>query len=173
MSTETENSPQAKLLRQLAESLTSTVTAFEATTGRIPRVFTEYTRVRSTYHEIQAMIFTISDKAAEKPKFAPQGLKSWLVRMRLRAIAAFAKISLGFFRNPPTLLVQALGAYEILDHERTAFSKVLKDYDNMLLEAAVDDKTADELDRVRVEIEEVVQLLDTLLRNAPAQLRTF
>ncbi|HYC02629.1 MAG TPA: hypothetical protein VED40_05010 [Azospirillaceae bacterium] len=173
MRADTDTHPVATLLKQLAGSLNSTLTAFEGTTHRIPRVFTEYTRVRATYHEIQAMIFTINDKAQEKPKHAPPELKSWLTRMRLRAIAAFAKISLEFFRNPPLLLVQALGAYEILDHERHAFTAVLRDYDNMLLEAAVDDKTADELDRVRTYIEEVVQLLDKLLHNAPPQLRTF
>ncbi|MEA1649939.1 hypothetical protein UAJ10_13060 [Nitrospirillum sp. BR 11164] len=161
------------LLRELAGSLSSTVTSFEQMSGRPAQSFPDYKKARAVYHEIQAMIFTIGDKAESRPKDAPRELKSWLIRMRLRSIAAFTRVSLAFFRNPPQLLVHALGAYEILQHEREAFTKVLADYDMMLFEAGIDDKTADELDRVRVNMEEVVERLENLLKTAPPQLTVF
>lgn len=161
------------LLRQLATSLSSTVADFEKSSTRKALTFPDYKKARRTYHDIQAMIFTISDKAESKPSEAPQELKSWLIRMRLRSIASFTRLSLAFFRDPPQLLVHALGAYEILQQEQEAFTKVLADYDMMLLEAAVDDKTADELDRVRLDMEDVVGRLNTLLKTAPPQLTVF
>lgn len=161
------------LLRQLATSLSATVGEFEKATTRTSLSFPDYKKARRTYHDIQAMIFTIGDKAESRPAEAPPELKSWLIRMRLRSIATFTRLSLAFFRDPPQLLVHALGAYEILQQEQEAFTKVLADYDMMLLEAAVDDKTADELDRVRTDMEEVVERLNELLKTAPPQLTIF
>jgi len=161
------------LLRSLSQSLARSVTAFEQTEQADLRTFPDYKKSRAAYLEIQALIFMIGERAGEIPTGAPADLRSWLVRMRLRAVATFTRISLKFFRNPPALLIQALGAYEILEQELEAFDGVLKIYDMLLLEAALDDKTADELDLVRVQMEEVVGLLSQLLKTAPPPLTIF
>lgn len=168
-----ELSQPATVLRQLVRSLSQAVAGFEGTADVPRRTFPDYKKARAAYLEIQAMIFTVQDKAQESRAQAPQDLGAWLVRTRLRAIAAFTRVSLSFFRDPPALLVQALGAHEILDMEREAFEGVLKDYDMMLLEASVDDRKADELDKVRTQMEEVVRLLQDLLKTAPPPLAIF
>lgn len=165
---------RATVLRHLARSLSASIAVFEKQVGVPLRTFPEYKKARAQYLELQALIFTIGDKAAEgKGRGAPQDLKPWLVRMRLRAIAAFTRISLQFFRDPPDLLVQALGAFEILQMEQEAFRSVLNDFDMMLMESAVDDKTSMELDQVRTDMEEILRWLDLLLQTAPPPLTTF
>ncbi|WP_119677980.1 hypothetical protein [Indioceanicola profundi] len=173
-SAEKEAEQRATVLRHLARSLAEATTAFERNSTAKLQTFPDYKKARASYMEIQAMIFTIQDKAAEAyGARIPEDMKLWLVRMRLRAIASFVRLSVIFFRNPPALLVQALGAYEILEMERESLSSLLLDYDMMLMEAAVDDKTSEELDQVRVDMEEVVQLLEGLLKTAPPPLATF
>lgn len=167
-------SQRATVLRQLARSLADAVARFEKGVGTPLKTFPDYKRARAQYLEIQAMIFTITEKAAEaKGQGLPEDLKAWLLRTRLRAISAFTRTSLAFFREPPALLVQALGAYEILEMEKAAFQGVLADFDMMLMEAAVDDRGSQELDEVRVDMEAVVQLLEGLLTTAPPPLMTF
>ncbi|WP_114395423.1 hypothetical protein [Oleisolibacter albus] len=171
---EQELAQRATVMRKLARSLSDAVVQFEKSVGQTLRTFPDYKKARAQYLEIQSMIFTISDKAEEAPRQGvPEDLKGWLVRMRLRGIAAFTRISLAFFRHPPDMLVHALGAYEILEMERDAFEGVLRDYDMMLLEAALDDKTSEELDKVRLEMEEIVGLLEELLKTAPPPLQRF
>ncbi|ACJ00515.1 hypothetical protein [Rhodospirillum centenum] len=173
MAREGDTSQPATVLRQLVRSLSQAVAGFEATADMPRRTFPDYKKARAAYLEIQSMVFAVQDKAQESRAQAPPDLGAWLVRTRLRAIAAFTRVSLFFFRDPPALLVQALGAHEILEMEREAFEGVLKDYDMMLLEASVDDRKADELDKVRTQIEEVVRLLQDLLKTAPPPLATF
>ncbi|WP_029012071.1 hypothetical protein [Niveispirillum irakense] len=171
---EQDAAQRATVLRHLSQSLAGAVSLFEKQEGTKLATFPDFKKARARYLEIQAMIFTISDKAAEAPnRGVPADLGGWLVRMRLRAIATFTRLSLGFFRNPPDLLVHALGAYDILQDERESQQSLFNDFDNLLMEAAVDDKTSMELDKVRTQIEEIVVLLDGLLKTAPPPLQTF
>lgn len=164
---------QQIVLRHLSRSLQGAVVQFESTAENRRRTFPEYKKARADYMEIQAMIFTITDKAGEMRSGVPDGLRPWLIRMRLRGVATFTKVSVTFFRNPPALLVQALGAYEILEMERESMTSLLSDYDMLLFEAGLDDKTADALDKVRVDIEEVVTHLTKLVQTAPPPLAKF
>ncbi|MFM2042925.1 MAG: hypothetical protein RLY86_1501 [Pseudomonadota bacterium] len=174
ISAERETTQRQTVLRHLARSLVDATAGFERGGGVTLQTFPDYKKARAAYMELQAMIFTIQDKAAEgNSGRVPDDLKSWLIRMRLRAIACFVRLSVRFFRNPPALLVQALGAYEILEMERESLSMLLQDYDMMLMESAVDDKTSEQLDKVRAEAEEVVVLLERLLKTAPPPLTTF
>lgn len=173
-SAEKEAAQRATVLRHLARSLAEATAVFERSSTAQLRTFRDYTKARASYMEIQAMIFTIQDKAAEQSgSGVPDDLKTWLIRMRLRAIDSFVRLSVIFFRDPPALLVQAIGAYEILEMERESLSNLLVDYDMMLMESAVDDATSLELDKVRVDMEEVVRLLEGLLKTAPPPLPTF
>ena len=173
-SEEKDTAQRATVLRHLARSLADATATFERSSTVQPETFPAYRKARAAYMEIQAMIFTIQDKAAEgNAGRPPEDLKSWLIRMRLRAIASFVRVSVVFFRNPPALLVQALGAYEILEMERESLSNLLLDYDMMLMESAVDDKTSEQLDKVRIDMEEVVGLLERLLKTAPPPLERF
>jgi len=178
MSEEKDAEQRATVLRHLARSLAGAVSTFEKSAGDNLRTFPDYKKARAAYLEIQAMIFTIQDKAGEAKGRGggfgvPADLDSWLIRTRLRAIASFTRLSYAFFKDPPVLLVKALGAHEILEQERDAFLNVLKHYDMMLLEAALDDKTSEELDRVRTDMERTVELLEKLLDTAPPPLVTF
>jgi hypothetical protein len=171
---EQDAAQRANVLRHLSQSLAGAVAVFEKQESGPLRTFPDYKKERGRYLEIQAMIFTILDKAAEAPnRGVPQDLKGWLARMRLRAITAFTRISLAFFRNPPELLVQALGAYDILSNEYNSLKNLLTDFDMMLLEAALDDKSSLELDKVRTQMEEIVQLLQQYLKIAPPPLVIF
>jgi len=171
---EQEIAQRNTVLRHLSRSLNEATVSFEASSTRLLRTFPDYKRARAAYMEIQAMIFTIQDKAAEGGgRGVPRDLAQWLMRMRLRAVASFVRLSVIFFRNPPDLLTHALGAYEILLEERESLSSLLEDYDMMLMEAALDDKTADALDKVRVDLEELIRLLEQLLTAAPPPLAIF
>lgn len=171
---EQEAAQRATVLRHLSQSLAGAVSLFEKQESVKLSTFPDYKKARARYLEIQAMIFTITDKAEEAPnRGVPAELKGWLVRMRLRAITTFTRLSLAFFRDPPDLLIHALGAYDLLHDERISLLSLLNDFDMMLMEAALDDKSSMELDKVRVQIEEIVSLLDNLLKTAPAPLRTF
>ncbi|MFV3074205.1 hypothetical protein [Niveispirillum fermenti] len=171
---EQEAAQRATVLRHLSQSLAGAVSLFEKQESVKLSTFPDYKKARARYLEIQAMIFTITDKAEEAPnRGVPAELKGWLVRMRLRAITTFTRLSLAFFRDPPDLLIHALGAYDLLQDERVSLLSLLNDFDMMLMEAALDDKSSMELDKVRVQIEEIVSLLDNLLKTAPAPLRTF
>lgn len=171
---EQDAAQRATVLRHLSRSLAGAVAAFEKQEGTKLATFPDFKKARARYLEIQAMIFTITEKAAEAPnRGVPADLSGWLVRMRLRGIATFTRLSLSFFRDPPDLLVHALGAFDILQDERESLGSLLNDFDNMLMEAAVDDKTSMELDKVRTQMEEIVALLDGLLKTAPPPLQTF
>ena len=43
----------------------------------------------------------------------------------------------------------------------------------MLMEAGIDDKTADELDATRTKIEQILGMIDTLLEKSPKVLEEF
>ena len=101
---------QQTVLRHLSRSLQGAVQHFETSVEVKRRTFPEYKKARADYMEIQAMIFTIMDKAGEMRSGVPDNLRPWLIRMRLRGISTFVKVSVAFFREPPALLVQALGA---------------------------------------------------------------
>lgn len=171
---EQDAAQRATVLRHLSQSLAGAVSLFEKQEAVKLATFPDYKRARARYLEIQALIFTITDKAEEAPnRGVPTDLKGWLVRMRLRGIASFTRMSLAFFRHPPDLLIHALGAYDLLQDERASLMSLLNDFDMMLMEAALDDKTSMELDKVRAQMEQIVQLLDEHLKGAPAALRTF
>lgn len=171
---EQDAAQRATVLRHLSQSLAGAVSLFEKQEGIKLATFPDYKRARARYLEIQALIFTITDKAEEAPnRGVPADLKGWLVRMRLRAIASFTRMSLAFFHEPPDLLIHALGAYDLLQDERASLMSLLNDFDMMLMEAALDDKTSMELDKVREQMEQIVHLLDEHLKGAPAALRTF
>ena len=55
----------------------------------------------------------------------------------------------------------------------TAFAAVNGYFDNMIFEAGIDDKTADALEATRIEIEEIVGMLETLLKSSPKRLEEF
>lgn len=171
---EQDAAQRATVLRHLSQSLAGAVSLFEKQENVKLATFPDFKKARARYLEIQALIFTITDKAEEAPnRGVPADLKGWLVRMRLRSITSFTRMSLAFFRDPPELLVHALGAYDILQQERESLMSLLNDFDMMLMEAALDDKTSMELDKVRQQMEEIVTLLDKHLMAAPAALRTF
>ena len=46
-------------------------------------------------------------------------------------------------------------------------------FDMMIFEAGIDDKTADALEATRLEIEEIVGMLETLLKSSPKRLEEF
>jgi hypothetical protein len=171
---EQEAAQRATVLRHLSQSLAGAVSLFEKQEGTKLATFPDFKKARARYLEIQAMIFTITDKATEAPnRGVPAELNGWLARMRLRGIATFTRLSLSFFKNPPDLLIHALGAYDLLQEERESLQSLLNDFDNLLMEAALDDKTSMELDKVREQMEAILLLLDGLLKTAPPPLQTF
>ena len=61
----------------------------------------------------------------------------------------------------------------MLKAEQKAFSDTLNAFDMMLMEAGIDDKTADELDATRTKIEEILGMIETQLQKSPKVLEEF
>jgi len=137
------------------------------------KTFLHYKKVRENYLSIQRLIFSIEERFPPVEKELPHGFKQWVTRAKLKALSAFTHISHGFFLAPPLTLTHSLGAWDILSDEMNAFGAVNGYFDMMIFEAGIDDKTADALEATRLEIEEIIGILETLLKSSPKRLEEF
>lgn len=138
-----------------------------------PRTFPRFREIRGIYLDIQGLVFSIQDRLDTAGKELPPNFPQWVLRQKLNAIAIFTDISYGFIREPPLALTSSLGAFDVLEAEQKAFKETLHTFDTMLMEAGIDDKTADELDATRSRIEEILVMIEQLLVNSPKILKEF
>lgn len=165
---------QRDILRAMSATLADQVAALEAAarTTRV-RTFVEYKRVRERYQEARDLIETMADRHPAVRDHFPADFMRTLVGRRLRIVAAYTALAHAFFRDPPDSVSRALGAHEVLSAERDAFRRVLEYFDQMLMEAALDDAASQELEETRVRIEAILATLDRLLLESPTPLEEF
>ena len=163
-----------EILAEMSRTLTAQVLDIEKQArGARAETFVHYKHLRERYLASRDLMETMTDRYQDIKKVMPVGFYQLLVKYKLRALAAYADISFNFFSNPPETVVRSLGAYEVLSNERDSFSRVLGYFDNMLMEAAVDDRTADALEATRDRIEQTINFLNQLLLETPKQLEEF
>jgi hypothetical protein len=165
-------------LREIVQSMARTLAAQLANLDRLaanetPATFIRYKELREKYLESRDLIDTMADRLVPIADMLPANFGIWLVKCKLRALTAYAILSDAFFKSPPDTVSRALGAFEVLSEERASFIRTLGYFDNMLMEAEVDDKTADALEATRQRIERIIAALDLLLTESPKQLTVF
>lgn len=164
----------ANIVVQMARKLTDD----NARLGRVrnagkPKTFPHFREIRNAYLDIQGLVFSIQERLQEAGDELPSNFPQWVIRQKLTAIAHFTDISHAFVSDPPLALTSSLGAFDVLQAEQKAFSETLNAFDMMLMEAGIDDKTADELDATRTKIEQILGMIETLLQNSPKVLQEF
>ncbi len=138
-----------------------------------PKTFPRFREIRGAYLDIQGLIFSIQERLEATGKELPPNFPQWVLRQKLSAIAIFTDISHSFVSDPPLALTSSLGAFDVLVAEQKAFNETLHTFDTMLMEAGIDDKTADELDATRSKIEQILGMIETLLLTSPKILEEF
>ncbi|MBP2301321.1 hypothetical protein [Azospirillum picis] len=138
-----------------------------------PRTFPRFREIRAAYLDIQGLVFSIQEKLDAAGKELPPNFPQWVTRQKLTAIAIFTDISHSFISDPPLALTASLGAFDVLVAEQKAFNETLHSFDTMLMEAGIDDKTADELDATRTKIEQILGMIERLLKSSPKILEEF
>lgn len=164
----------ANIVLQMARKLADDVVRL----GRVrdagkPKTFPRFREIRNAYLDIQGLIFSIQERLEAVGDELPANFPQWVLRQKLTAIASFTDISYAFVSDPPLALTSSLGAFDVLVAEQKAFNETLAAFDMMLMEAGIDDKTADELDATRSKIEQILGMIDTLLKRSPKVLEEF
>ncbi|WP_051340573.1 hypothetical protein [Azospirillum halopraeferens] len=165
---------EADIVKQMARKLVGDIVELRRLRDAgPPATFPRFREIRNKHHEIQGLIVSIADRLPLAGDLVPANFAQWLVRQKLNELALFTDVSHGFISDPPLALTQSLGAFDVLQSERQAFTEVLGYFDQMLMEAGIDDKTADELDATRTKIEEILGMVETLLEHSPKVLQEF
>lgn len=162
------------IVLRMARKLTEDIAAL----GRLraagkPKTFPRFREIRNAYLDIQGLVFSIQERLVLAGKELPDNFPQWVLRQKLNAIAIFTDISYSFISEPPLALTSSLGAYDVLEAEQKAFKETLHTFDTMLMEAGIDDKTADELDATRTRIEQILGMIERLLVTSPKILKEF
>jgi hypothetical protein len=158
------------MARKLTEDIA--ILARRRAAGR-PKTFPHFRDIRNIHLDVQGLIFSIQDRLDAAAARLPPNFAQWVIRQKLTAIAIFTDISHDFIHNPPLALTSSLGAFDVLKAEQKAFTETLNAFDMMLMEAGIDDKTADELDATRTKIEEILTMIGMLLKSSPRVLEEF
>jgi hypothetical protein len=168
------NRKDVQIVIGMARTLADDIADLQRQSSRgVIKTFLHYKKVRENYLGIQSLIFTVEDRYPRVEQSLPTGFNQWVIRAKLKALSAFTHMSHMFFSNPPLTLTHSLGAWDILSDEMTAFGAVNGYFDMMIFEAGIDDKTADALEATRIEIEEIVTMLENLLKSSPKRLEEF
>ena len=128
--------------------------------------------------DIQGLVWMIQERSRGRAGLLLAHLPQWTVRAKLKALSVFTAICHAFMAHPPSAMTTSLGAYDVLHLERASFQEASAYFDAMLLEAmlleaGIDDKTADLLDTTRQQIETILATIDRLLAANPPRLLEF
>lgn len=165
---------EATLVRQMAAKLREDLKEFEKyRREQPPRTFLEFCAIRAKHNEVQALVSTIEDRMPGVMDLLPDNITNWVMRAKLLAISVFAEISCEFVKNPPLTLTGSLTARDVLSIERENFGEAQRFFNSVLMEQALDDKTADELDRTLVLIEQTIAIIEDLLSKSKNYLEEF
>ncbi|MEI6559618.1 MAG: hypothetical protein WCO00_14540 [Rhodospirillaceae bacterium] len=173
--TETEKkSKEAQLVRQMAGKLRHDIGVLEkyrATTP--PGTFLEFCAIRRHHNDIQGLIYVIQERMPWVAELLPANIGDWIIQAKMKALASFIEISRKFVGNPPLTLTGSLTARDVLTNECKNFSDARDFFNKILMEQALDDKTADALDRTLVMIDETIEIIERLLSRSVNYLDEF
>jgi hypothetical protein len=165
---------KVQLVLQMAKKLQQDIRTLQRCQDeKPPKTFYDFCQIRNRHNEIQGLVFIIRDKMSDISDLLPPKMTSWLMQAKLKAITIFVELSLEFVKNPPLTLTGSLTARDVLENEKKNFTDAKIFFDKMLLEQAVDDKMADQLDRTLGMIEETVGIIDKLLSKSQNHLEEF
>ncbi len=165
---------KVQLVLQMSKKLQNDVALLQRCQNeRPPKTFYDFCQIRNRHNEIQGLVFIIKEKMTDIGDLLPPKMTRWLMQAKLKAVTIFVEISLDFVRNPPLTMTGSLTARDVLENEQKNFSEAKTFFDNMLLEQAVDDQMADQLDRTLGMIEETVGIIEKLLSKSRNYLEEF
>ncbi|CAK0774897.1 conserved hypothetical protein [uncultured Gammaproteobacteria bacterium] len=169
-----QKSKEATLVRQMSGKLRDDIIAFEKYRHQhTQRTFYQFCSIRNKHNEIQGLIFTIQDRMPMVQDLLPENMANWVMRAKLMALTIFAEISREFVSNPPLTLTGSLTARDVLSLEQANFAEAQKFFNSVLMEQALDDKTAGELDHTLELIEETIGMIQALLSKSKNYLQDF
>jgi hypothetical protein len=174
LSYEQKRAKDASMVRQMATKLKQDIDTLEGIRNkRAPKGFGEFCKIRAFHNDIQGLIFVIQDKAPPVIDLLPARISDWIIQARLKAVTMFVEISREFVRDPPLTLTGSLTARDILSLECKNFSEARAFFNNVLMEQALDDKTADRLVSTLDTIEETITIIEELLSKSVNYLDEF
>ncbi len=174
LSLEQQKAKDAQLVRQMAKKLQEDIVALgRCKADKPPVTFLEFCQIRNKHNEIQGLVFVIQEKMAWVMDLLPDNMERWLMQAKLKGVSIFVEISRDFVANPPLTLTGSLTARDVLTMEQKNFSEAQEFFNKVLMEQAVDDKLADQLDRTLGMIEETIGIIEKLLSNSRNYLEEF
>ena len=173
--TETEKkAKEVHLVRQMAGKLRSDIGALEKfRAGNPPKSFLEFCAIRRHHNDIQGLIYVIQERMPAVSDALPSNISDWVIQAKMKALASFIEISRKFVGDPPLTLTGSLTARDVLSNECKNFSDARDFFNKILMEQALDDKTADALDRTLVMIDETIEIIEKLLSKSVNYLDEF
>lgn len=165
-------------LRDVLQSMVGTLAASlnaldRLASGPAPATFLAYRKLRETYLEARDLIDAMEMRGRDLNALVPARFFVVMVQSKLRALSAYTLLADAFFREPPETVSRSLVAHEVLSDEREHFRRALAYFDQMLMEAEVDDKMADRLEETRQRLERIIAGIDLLLIDSPKPLTVF
>ena len=174
LSVEARMSREVELIRQMAGKLGADIRALEGIKNQgCPKTFLKFCDIRDLHNNIQGLIFVIQERYPASAQRLPTHMGEWIVRAKMKALSLFVEISLQFVKNPPLTLTGSLTARDVLANENKNFSEGREFFNKVLLEQALDDKTADKLVQTLEILEETIGIIEKLLENSVNYLEEF
>jgi hypothetical protein len=137
------------------------------------RTLPEFRHLRDDYRDIRDLMTVMESHMAQAGDRLPASSSQWLVRQKLRGLSIFTDISYAFIMQRPIALTTSYVARDVLTTERARFEDALTYFDDMLMEAGIDDKTSALLDATHTRIEEIMAVIGELLEKSPKPLEEF
>ncbi len=165
---------EALLVRQMAGKLRHDIGVLEKfKNDNPPKAFLEFCSIRRHHNDIQGLIYVIQERLPKVTDMLPANIGDWVTQAKMKALASFIEISRKFVGDPPLTLTGSLTARDVLANECKNFSDARDFFNKILMEQALDDKTADALDRTLVMIDETIEIIEKLLSKSVNYLDEF
>jgi len=165
---------EAELVRQMAVKLRQDIGVLERfRNSGVPKNFLDFCHIRAHHNNIQGLVFVIQDKMAPVLDLLPDNMSDWIVTAKMKALSLFVEISRGFVGDPPLTLTGSLTARDVLSNEQKNFSEAHDFFNKILMEQALDDRTADRLVNTLTLIEETIAIIEQLLSKSVNYLDEF
>ncbi|MEI6985903.1 MAG: hypothetical protein WCK65_07235 [Rhodospirillaceae bacterium] len=165
---------EIELVRKMAIKLRDDIADLERYRNQgCPKNFLKFCDIRNFHNAIQGLVFVMQEKYPGVANGLSANMGDWIVRAKMKALGLFVEISREFVSNPPLTLTGSLTARDVLANESKNFVEARSFFNKVLMEQALDDKTADQLDRTLVQIEETIAIIETLLSKSVNYLEEF
>ena len=173
----TEKEKKAKevlLVRQMAGKLREDIAILDRFKNeKPPKTFLEFCAIRRHHNDIQGLVYVIQERMPGVVDQLPANIEAWVIQAKMKALSCFIEISRNFVGDPPLTLTGSLTARDVLANESKNFSEARDFFNKILMEQALDDKTADALDRTLVMIDETIEIIEKLLSRSVNYLDEF